>query len=239
MNTVGIRLVSECLALSRRSGVARAAPNLSRSRDSPCRRTARQATRVRSCSSTAMPRAAAAEWKLVHVGVDDVVMVSLGSGDRWWRDRRRPSDPWCQRIHRRDRPWLSTPTARRLPVRSPRLLGATRRVLASHVSRNVQMVAGALRAITELAAAMPMHVLGEHVTGAARRATLPSAVVDNYGRWVALGLVNLTNVLDPAMFVLGGGLAVGADVFLAPIRHWFGELLYAPDLRPHPALDFA
>jgi len=41
------------------------------------------------------------------------------------------------------------------------------------------------------------------------------------------------------MFVLGGGVAANADIFLAPIKHWFGELLYAPDLRPHPVLAFA
>ena len=64
-------------------------------------------------------------------------------------------------------------------------------------------------------------------------------MIDRFARWVALGLVNLTNALDPAAFVLGGGLAEGADLYLAPIQHWFGELLYSPELRPHPNLDFA
>ena len=70
-----------------------------------------------------------------------------------------------------------------------------------------------------------------------RRAAL--AVIDEFARWVALGLVNLTNALDPAAFVLGGGLAEGADLYLAPIQRWFRALLYAPELRPHPALAFA
>ena len=61
------------------------------------------------------------------------------------------------------------------------------------------------------------------------------AVIDDFGRWVALGLVNLTNVLDPEMFVLGGGLAAGADLYLDPIKKWFGELIYQPELRPMPA----
>ena len=65
------------------------------------------------------------------------------------------------------------------------------------------------------------------------------AVIDEFARWVALGLVNLTNALDPAAFVLGGGLAEGADLYLAPIQRWFRALLYAPELRPHPALAFA
>ena len=64
-------------------------------------------------------------------------------------------------------------------------------------------------------------------------------VIDLFGRWVALGLVNLTNVLDPEAFILGGGLAASADLYLAPIQRWFTHLLYAPDLRPHPTLAFA
>jgi len=56
---------------------------------------------------------------------------------------------------------------------------------------------------------------------------------------VAIGLVNLANVLDPAMFVLGGGLAASGDLYLGPISKWFQDLLYAPELRPHPALVFA
>jgi len=56
---------------------------------------------------------------------------------------------------------------------------------------------------------------------------------------VALGLVNLTNTLDPAMFVLGGGVASSPELYIGSITWWFHELLYAPSLRPHPAIVFA
>jgi glucokinase len=65
------------------------------------------------------------------------------------------------------------------------------------------------------------------------------AVIDDFARWVALGLSNLTNAFDPAMFVLGGGLAAAGDLYLGPITRWFGELLYQPQLRPVPAIAFA
>jgi glucokinase len=39
--------------------------------------------------------------------------------------------------------------------------------------------------------------------------------------------------------VLGGGLAGGAELYLGPIRRWFGELLYSSELRPHPSVVFA
>ncbi|TPW11288.1 MAG: glk, partial [Acidimicrobiaceae bacterium] len=51
--------------------------------------------------------------------------------------------------------------------------------------------------------------------------------------------VNLANILDPEMFVLGGGLAASSDLYIGPIQRWFTTLLYAPDVRPHPTLSFA
>ena len=83
-------------------------------------------------------------------------------------------------------------------------------------------------------------VRGEKLAVAAREGDLEALeVFDQFGRWVALGLVNLTNILDPGLLVLGGGLAASADLSSGPIRRWFAELLYAPELRPHPRLEFA
>ena len=97
-----------------------------------------------------------------------------------------------------------------------------------------------LARVVELAGGAVGAVRGEHVQAAAREGDAEALeVIDTFGRWVALGLVNLTNVLDPQMFVLGGGLAVAADLYLDPIRAWFTRLLYSPDLRPHPRLAFA
>jgi glucokinase len=99
---------------------------------------------------------------------------------------------------------------------------------------------GRAAAVVALAGGDPEAVRGEHVQAAARAGDPEAAsVIDEFGRWVALGLVNLTNALDPARFVLGGGLASGADLYLDPIRRWFGELVYAPRLRPHPEVVFA
>jgi glucokinase len=86
----------------------------------------------------------------------------------------------------------------------------------------------------------PQAVRGEHVQAAARDGDPEAlAVIDDFARWVALGLSNLTNVLDPELFVLGGGLAAAPDLYLDPIRRWFAELLYQSHLRPVPAIEFA
>ena len=101
-------------------------------------------------------------------------------------------------------------------------------------------VGGRLRRVVSVAGGDVGLVRGEHVQQAAEEGDPGAlAVIDEFARWVALGLVNLTNAFDPTAFVLGGGLAEGAHLYLEPIRRWFTELLYAPDLRPHPALSFA
>lgn len=86
----------------------------------------------------------------------------------------------------------------------------------------------------------PQAVRGEHVQLAARDGDPEAlAVIDEFARWVALGLSNLTNAFDPEVFILGGGLAAGADVYLEPILAWYEELLYQPHLRPVPRVAFA
>ena len=76
-------------------------------------------------------------------------------------------------------------------------------------------------------------VRGEHVTAAATEGD-PQAeqVMARFGWWVALGLLNLANVLDPELFVLGGGLVEAGDVLLGPTRSAFAELVQAVEQRP-------
>ena len=94
--------------------------------------------------------------------------------------------------------------------------------------------------VVQLAGGDAELVRGEHVQAAAREGDGDALkVIDIFGRWVALGLVNLTNFIDPSMFVLGGGLAASADLYIGPISDWFGQLIYSPDLRPRPDLVFA
>ncbi|MEL6891473.1 MAG: ROK family protein [Actinomycetota bacterium] len=97
-----------------------------------------------------------------------------------------------------------------------------------------------LRAVVDHAGGDPQNVRGEHVMAAALDGDVDAkAVIDDFGRWVALGLSNLTNAFDPEMFVLGGGLAAGAELYLEPIARWYRELLYQPHLRPLPRIEFA
>lgn len=78
---------------------------------------------------------------------------------------------------------------------------------------------------------------GEVVTRRAASGDEPMLkVVDAFARWVGIGLANLTNILDPELIVLGGGVIESSEVVMPRVQTWLSELLYSPDHRPHPRL---
>jgi glucokinase len=76
-------------------------------------------------------------------------------------------------------------------------------------------------------------VRGEDVTRAAAGGDEESlAVLEEVGWWLALGLANLAAVLDPACFVLGGGLSEASALLVPPTRARLAGLLEAGTVRP-------
>ena len=83
-------------------------------------------------------------------------------------------------------------------------------------------------------------IRGEHVTAAARAGDAQAlAVIDTFSDWVAVGLVNLTNIYDPGVIVLSGGVSADPELFLPPIERAFHESLYGGHDREWPRLGFA
>jgi glucokinase len=62
-------------------------------------------------------------------------------------------------------------------------------------------------------------------------------VVDTFIDWIVVGLASLTNVCDPQVIVLGGGLVTSLDPHFDRVRARFGEALYSSKWRPHPRLE--
>lgn len=70
----------------------------------------------------------------------------------------------------------------------------------------------------------PSVITGELVTAAARAGEPGAvAVMAEFAGWLALGLANLADVLDPAVLVVGGGMADEADLFVDETRRRFAE----------------
>jgi glucokinase len=87
--------------------------------------------------------------------------------------------------------------------------------------------------LMELAGGEPDRLTGQLVTQAAREGD--PAAVEIYtamGRWLGRGLADLAAVLDPAVFVIGGGVSEAGDLLLAPARQAFGESLTGRGFRP-------
>jgi glucokinase len=224
-----------------RNGVLRAAPNLVDINDFQVGRLLSERLGFQVFVDNDATCATAAEWKTgVATGLSDVVMVTLGtgigggivSGAVLQRGANGFAGEIGHMVVHPDGP--PCPCGRR---------GCWERFASgSGLGRLAREAAigKRLRRVVELAGGDTDSVRGEDVQAAAREGDAEAvAVIDTFGRWVALGLVNLTNVLDPEMIVLGGGLAASSDLYLEPILKWFTALLYAPDVRPHPSLSFA
>jgi glucokinase len=89
-------------------------------------------------------------------------------------------------------------------------------------------MAGLAKRVARLAGGDPEAVRGEHVTMAAAQGDPQAiAIMARYGWWLALGLANLTTLLDPSVIVLGGGVIDAGEVLLGPTREAFAGLVEA------------
>lgn len=96
---------------------------------------------------------------------------------------------------------------------------------------------GRLDAVVAGAGGDPEAVRGEHVTSAAAAGDPQArAVLADLGWWLALGLSNLANILDPSVFVVGGGLIEAGTLLLDPVRSAFSDMVEASEHRPDIAI---
>jgi len=80
-------------------------------------------------------------------------------------------------------------------------------------------------------------VRGEHVTDAAEDGDAGAqAILDEFAWWLALGLANLVNILDPGLIVLGGGLVDDAPLYLDATRTAFAAMVVGAASRPEVAI---
>ena len=100
--------------------------------------------------------------------------------------------------------------------------------------------AGRLDEVLRRAGGDPEAVRGEDVTAAAARGDAGArGVLEELGWWLALGLANLANILDPALFVLGGGLVDAVELVLEPVRQAFDDLVEDREGRPPEMIHLA
>ena len=90
----------------------------------------------------------------------------------------------------------------------------------------------AAAALLELAGS-PEGLTGPVVTAAAAAGD-PAAqsICTTMGRWLGRGLANLAAIIDPSMFVIGGGVSAAGELLLRPAREEFAHTLTGRGFRP-------
>lgn len=79
----------------------------------------------------------------------------------------------------------------------------------------------------------PEGVQGPHVTEAAQRGDeVAIEAFEVVGAWLARGMVEVATLLDPAAFVIGGGVIEAGDLLLAPAKREYASQLVARSQRP-------
>lgn len=64
-------------------------------------------------------------------------------------------------------------------------------------------------------------------------------IVNEFAQWIAIGLASLTNICDPEVIVLGGGVIESFHGDVTMIQNFLSQSLYSSDARPHPRLTVA
>jgi len=110
---------------------------------------------------------------------------------------------------------------------------ASGRALARDARELVEESPMAAERLLELAAASPDGLTGPVVTAAAAEGD-PAAelICTTMGRWLGRGLANLAAVLDPSVFVIGGGVSQAGELLLRPAREEFKQRLTGRGFRP-------
>ncbi|WP_061965527.1 ROK family glucokinase [Demequina aurantiaca] len=88
-------------------------------------------------------------------------------------------------------------------------------------------------ALLELAGGSAAGITGPHVTTAAVAGDeLGIELLAELGSWIGQGCASLAAVLDPELFVVGGGVIAAGDLMLEPARASYSEYLPARGHRP-------
>lgn len=94
--------------------------------------------------------------------------------------------------------------------------------------------------LRELGGGRPEGIEAREVTAAAQEGD-PAALecFEEIGSWLGQGLADLAAVLDPGVFVIGGGVADAGELLLAPARRVFIERLTGAGSRPQAEVRLA
>ncbi len=94
--------------------------------------------------------------------------------------------------------------------------------------------------IVELAGGDAESIKGEHIIASAQNGdTQAVEIIKEFSWWIALGLSNLANILDPKLIVIGGGVVNSHGVWLDFVREAFADLVEGVSVRDRINIEAA
>lgn len=95
--------------------------------------------------------------------------------------------------------------------------------------RHIQAIAGEGRKIK-----------GPHVTAAAVDGDpLAQEILNELGEWTGLAAASIGSIIDPELFVIGGGVAESGELFIDAIRRGYLDHLFSRGFRPEARIELA
>jgi glucokinase len=96
------------------------------------------------------------------------------------------------------------------------------------------------RHLLSLAGGDAESIAGPHVTEAAQAGDpLALELLATLGRWIGEGAASVAALLDPELFVIGGGVGAAGDLLLLPVRKAYQAQLSALGHRPEAQIELA
>ena len=86
----------------------------------------------------------------------------------------------------------------------------------------------------------PEGIVGSHITAAAREGD--PVALDGFAEiaiWIGQAMADMTAILDPGVFILGGGVSEAGEILAAPVRKHYAEATPATGQRPLAAVVIA
>jgi glucokinase len=110
---------------------------------------------------------------------------------------------------------------------------ASGRALVAEARQRAAGSSEAARLLLELANGRPEAITGPMVTmGAVAGDPVALACFEAVGGWLGHGMADLAAILDPQVFIIGGGVSEAGELLVGPARETFQAMLTARDHRP-------
>jgi len=114
------------------------------------------------------------------------------------------------------------------------------RALVRAAKLAAQQEPAAAAAILAYAGGVVEQIDGPHVTAAARAGDpLACRLIADLGRWLGIGAASIAAVLDPQMFIIGGGVCAAGELIIEPMREAFAGHVPAGVNRTMPSFEVA